>query len=532
MELSELIQRARAGDIAAFTELVRRYQDLAFGYAYAILRDFHLAQDAAQEAFIIAHSGLERLQEPAAFPGWLRGIVRHQCGRLLRKRHVAIVSLEQAGDRALAPSPEAQVEQRDARDQVLAAIEALPDGQRAVAILFYIKEYSQAEVAAFLGLPVTTVNNRLHAARKQLKRRMLPMVKDSFNEHALPADFAEQIGRIVRVQGPVIDARFASGKLPALFSRLTIADKPRTFELTAEVAQHIGDGLVRCIAAAPGGKVSPGMEVVDTGAPIQAAITSEMLQQAISILRDAAKAQRPEAPELLETGIKVIDLLCPYLKGGMIGLFGDVRSGKLAVIEELLHNIAPHQAGIALIAFAHAGDEAATWAGHPPPASAGAVQAIYVPADNPSDPAFVSAFADLDAAIYLNRDLGAGGIWPAVDPLRSTSRALDPAIVGQEHYDAALAVRQILRRAEEPAEGAGEDLAEERQLIARARKIRRFCSQPFFIAEPYTKRPGQFVPRAETIKAFKALLAGEYDHLPEEAFLMCGTIEQVIANAG
>jgi RNA polymerase sigma factor (sigma-70 family) len=527
VDLHTLVTQVRSGDVAAFTELIRRYQDLAFGYAFSVLRDFHLAQDVAQEAFIIAYYELAGLQDPQAFPGWLRGIVRHQCSRVLRKRRVAVVSLEQAGAVVAAgPGLEQQVERQDVRDRVLAAIGALPQEQREVTVLFYIKEYSQQQIAAFLGLPVTTVNNRLHAARKKLKRRMLPMVKDTFRDHTLPEDFATNIGKIVQVQGPLIDAQFPPDSLPPLLGTLTIADAG----LTLGVAQHLGDGVVRGVAMNQAGGLAPGMQVVSTGSPAREPRPAETLAQVVALVGSAA-TPRPR-PELLETGIKVIDLLCPYLLGGKVGIFGDIKSGKLTVIAELLYHLAGDEQGLALFAFAHAGDEVDTWAAHPPPASAGAVQAIYVPAGNPSDPAFVGSFAALDAVTYLNRDLGAMGIWPAVDPLASESRALDPAIVGQEHYDVAQGVRRMLRQAQELLASGGADFSEEQQrLIDRARKIRLFFSQPFFIAEEFTKRPGAKVSRAETIRAFGELLAGKHDDLPDEALLWCGTIDEAIEKA-
>lgn len=533
MELRALIDQIKTGDLYAFTELVRRYQDLAFGYAYAILGDFHLAQDAAQEAFVVTYADLGKLRDPEAFPGWLRGIVRYQCGRILRKRHFELVPLDHASDvAAKVPGPEEHAEQQDALAEVIAAINGLPLAQREVVTLYYIREYSQQEVAAFLDLPVTMVNNRLYAARKQLKRRMLPMVKDALKEHGLPEDFARKVGRIVEVRGPIVDVRFPPDQLPALLSELTLSGAPGTARLTVEVVQHLGDGIVRGVTTSSTAALTPGMEIANTGTFVQNPLAKEMLGQAFELLGETADKQIPAAAtELLETGIKVLDLLCPSRKGGKVGVIGPLGVGKLVLVEELVHNVARRDEGVSVFTFFRPGNEVAfveeALARKP---AEGTVQMIVLSAEDPSNPGPLAAF---DSVTYMSRDLAVAHLYPAVDPLRSTSQLLDPAIVGQQHFDVAQGVRQLLGRAQELQSGAvGNSLTnQERTLVARARKAQRFLTQPFFVAEPYTNRLGQYVSREQTIKAFGELLAGTYDGLPEEAFQWCGTIDQVVEKA-
>src|SRR5919202_1018658 len=478
MELRALIDEVKAGDVYAFTELVRRYQDLAFGYAYAILRDFHLAQDAAQEAFVVTYADIGKLQDAGAFPGWLRSVVRHQCGRILRKRVFDLVPLDQLAEvSATTMGPEEHVEKKDALDGVIEVVNALPQAQREVVALYYIKEYSQQEVAAFLELPLTTVNDRL----------------------------------------------------PALLSALTITDPERKIELTVGVAQQLGDGVVRCVVLSSTTGLVPGMDIVNTGNVVGEPVTRETLGRAVDLLGGPAGSM--EAPagagEVLETGIKAIDLLCPYRKGGKAAILGPMGVGKLVGIEEVVHNVASRGDGLSLFTFFRPGNEASSIQeeiGKGP--AAGTVQTILLAADDPQDP--VPTTDAFDAVTYMTRDLAVRGLYPAVDPLRSTSRLLDPSIVGVEHFDIARRVRETLQRAKE-IESVGADLSEEEKLlVSRAHKIELFFTQPFFVAEPYTNRPGQYVSREETVKAFGAILAGAYDDLPEEAFQWCGTIEQAI----
>ena len=457
------------------------------------------------------------------------------------------------------------------------------------------------------------------------------------------------IGKIVQVIGPVLDVKFDSEKsLPNLLNALVIKQGDK--EIVAEVAQHVGGDTVRCISMSSTDGLVRGMEVVDTGAPITVPVGDATLGRIFNVLGepvDEAPAPKdaPELPihrqapayneigntaEILETGIKVVDLLAPYLKGGKIGLFGGAGVGKTVLIQELINNIAKQHGGISVFAgvgertregndlyhemkdsgvinktalvfgqmneppgarmrvalsgltmaeyfrdeqqqdvllfvdnifrFTQAGSEVSALLGRMPSAvgyqptlatemgnlqeritstkrgSITSVQAVYVPADDLTDPAPATTFTHLDAKTVLSRQIASLGIFPAVDPLESTSRVLDPKIVGDEHYAVARGVQSILQRYKELQDiiailGMDELSDEDKVIVARARKIQRFLSQPFTVAEQFTGFEGKYVPVKETIKGFKEILEGKHDDLPESAFLFVGTIDEAVAKA-
>ena len=430
-----LVERARAGDPEAFTELVRQHQDRAYATALTMLGDPGRAQDAVQDAFLVAFRNLGTLRAPQAFGAWLRQIVRHQAGRVLRgQRLEAAVG---PNTQSSSPDPADAAERRDDLRRILRAIDELPDGERDATILFYLRDQSQKDVAALLHLPITTVNNRLHAARTKLKGELLPMLERILAQHPLPADFADGVGRIVRVKGALADG------VPGVLARL---------------------------------------------------------------------GAHPTGTEPLETGIKVIDLLCPIADAGSLGLFGDPRVGKLVLVEELTHNLAKGGRQPVIFTFVKAPDEVEVYTSLL--ADAGPLPTVVIAADEASEGALAAARPFLDASVFMTRQLVEAAIYPAVDPSRSWSRLLDPAFVGTDHWEVAEGVLEAIRQVD--AAGA---------IGARARRIRNFLSQPFFVAEAFTKRPGAFVPRLETIAAFRALLSGTYDDFPEEAFLMRGTLD-------
>ena len=458
----------------------------------------------------------------------------------------------------------------------------------------------------------------------------------------------KHIGRVTQVIGPVVDVRFEDGELPALNSAIEIDRGGK--RLVVEVSQHIGDGSVRCIAMSSTDGLVRGAEAVDTGRGITVPVGKETLGRIFNVLGEAVDDQpdpknverweihRP-APtfeeqksetEILETGIKVIDLICPYSKGGKIGLFGGAGVGKTVIIMELINNIAKQHGGISVFTgvgertregndlynemkesgvlektalvygqmneppgarmrvglsgltmaeyfrdkegqdvllfidnifrFTQAGSEVSALLGRMPSAvgyqptlatemgalqeritstnrgSITSVQAVYVPADDLTDPAPATTFAHLDATTVLSRTIASQGIYPAVDPLDSTSRILSPDIVGEEHYEVARGVQKILQRYNELQDiiaimGIDELSEEDKLTVARARKVQRFLSQSFTVAEQFTGLPGTYVPLKETIRGFKEILEGKHDDLPESAFLFVGTIEQAIEKA-
>ena len=456
---------------------------------------------------------------------------------------------------------------------------------------------------------------------------------------------SKNIGTVTQVIGPVLDIRFADNQLPALLNAIEIPLNGKT--ITAEVAQHIGDNIVRCVAMASTDGLQRGVEAVDTGAPIRVPVGEECLGRVFNLLgqpidngpeaktEEAWPIHRPApsyedqqpATEILETGIKVVDLICPYAKGGKIGLFGGAGVGKTVLIMELINNVAKQHGGISVFTgvgertregndlyremtesgvinktamvygqmneppgarmrvglsgltmaeyfrdvkhqdvllfidnifrFTQAGSEVSALLGRMPSAvgyqptlatemgalqeritstkngSITSVQAVYVPADDLTDPAPATTFAHLDATTVLDRGIASLGIYPAVDPLDSTSRILSPEVVGQEHYETARAVQQILQRYKELQDiiaimGMDELSEADKITVNRARKVQRFLSQPFEVAEQFTGYQGRYVPLKETIRSFQEIISGKHDDIPESYFLFKGSIDEVV----
>ena len=458
---------------------------------------------------------------------------------------------------------------------------------------------------------------------------------------------AQNTGKITQVIGAVLDIRFDKGVLPEINDAVEIRRKDGS-TLVAETAQHLGDDIIRCIAMGPTDGLVRGMEAIATGEPISVPVGEVTLGRIFNVLGEPidkkpmpegvkrnpihrkapAFAEQATETEILETGIKVVDLLCPYQKGGKIGLFGGAGVGKTVLIQELIRNVATEHGGYSVFTgvgertregndlytemsesgvidktamvfgqmneppgarmrvgltgltiaenfrdeggkdvllfidnifrFTQAGSEVSALLGRVPSAvgyqptlqtemgalqeritstkngSITSVQAVYVPADDLTDPAPATTFAHLDATTVLSRAIVEQGIYPAVDPLESTSRILDPRIVGDEHYQVARGVQEILQRYKELQDiiailGMDELSEEEKILVARARKVQRFLSQPFFVAEQFTGTTGRYVPLGETIQGFKEILEGKYDEIPEGMFLNAGNIDDVLA---
>lgn len=458
-------------------------------------------------------------------------------------------------------------------------------------------------------------------------------------------------GILKQVIGPTVDIEFPSMQLPPILNAIKIKDEEKDIELTAEVAMHLGENLVRCIALSSTDGLTRGMRAIDTGAPISVPVGKETLGRLFNLLGEPLDDEGPipdsaprhpihrAAPSLeeqevstavLETGIKVIDLLEPYPKGGKVGLFGGAGVGKSVIVLELIHNIATHHGGYSVFCgvgersregndlwlemkesgvlsktglvfgqmneppgarmrvaltgltmaeyfrdserqdvllfvdnifrFIQAGSEVSALLGRMPSAvgyqptlstdigalqeritstkkgSITSVQAIYVPADDYTDPAPAGVFAHLDASTSLSRQIAELGIYPAVDPLASSSRILDPQIIGEEHYNVAIQVQRVLQRYKDLQDiivilGVDELSEEDKLAVNRARKIQKFLSQPFFVAETFTGKKGRFVKLADTIQGFKMILEGQLDHIPEQAFYMVGGIDEVFENA-
>ncbi|HHT9119342.1 MAG TPA: F0F1 ATP synthase subunit beta [Candidatus Hypogeohydataceae bacterium YC41] len=458
------------------------------------------------------------------------------------------------------------------------------------------------------------------------------------------------IGIIVQIIGPVVDIRFSPGSLPAIRNALKIKEPKNGIELTVEVAQHLGNDTVRCVAMSSTDGLVRGMKAEDTARPIEVPVGKEVLGRMFNLLGEPVDELGPAKTELrysihrspppfeerettatiFETGLKVVDLLAPFARGGKVGMFGGAGVGKTVLIMELIRNIATEHGGFSTFAgvgertregndlwlemkesgvlnktvlvfgqmneppgarlrvgltaltmaeyfrdvegqdvllfidnifrFVQAGSEVSALLGRMPSAvgyqptlatemgelqeritstkrgSITSMQAIYVPADDFTDPAPVATFPHLDSTIWLSRQIAELGIYPAADPLRSTSRILEPTIVGQEHYYIAREVQRILQRYKDLQDfiailGMEELSEEDKVLVARARRIQKFLSQPFFVAEQFTGTKGKYVPIQETVRSFKEVVEGKHDHLPEQAFYMVGGIEDVIEKA-
>jgi RNA polymerase sigma factor (sigma-70 family) len=431
MDLTVLIRRAREGDLEAFAEITRRFQHMAYGYALSILRDLGQAEDVVQEAFVAAWFGLARLEDPAAFPGWLRGIVRHQAHRVLRRKRLeqALPLSEAHGVAAEAPEPEGRIERGRRTGSVLAAITELPEPLREVVTLFYVHECSQQDIATFLGLPVTTVNNRLHVARARLKRRVIALVKDTLASHALPDDFAARIGRIVRAREGVIEARFDPEALPGVLTELTVSDEARHRAITAQVVQRRADGLVRAVSAGPADALGPGMAVLSERRHPQTPLSYEGFARTVQVL-SGPPGERAGAPRLLETGIKVIDLMCPLTAGGTLAVAGEYRAGTVVVVEELVRRLcggADRLSIFSMIPLPMTMSLEELWKKEGfSEGTVGAVETFYFPGEEGAWTAErLSSLAGVDAVLRLSAALGGIGIYPP--PRRSHNLALAAA---------------------------------------------------------------------------------------------------------
>lgn len=459
---------------------------------------------------------------------------------------------------------------------------------------------------------------------------------------------SENIGKVHQIIGPVIDVKFQPERMPNLHNAIEI--KFGAKDIIAEVAQHVGDDVARCIALSSTEGMQRGMAARDCGRPIEVPVGNEVLSRVFNVIGETIDEKGPcvtekkmpihrpaplfeeqdTASHMFETGIKVVDLIAPYAKGGKIGLFGGAGVGKTVLIQELIHNIAKEHGGISVFAgvgertregndlyhemiesgviekttmvfgqmneppgarmrvaltgltmaeyfrdvegqdvllfidnifrFSQAGSEVSALLGRIPSAvgyqptlatemgalqeritstkkgSITSVQAIYVPADDLTDPAPATTFAHLDATTVLSRAVTELGIYPAVDPLESSSRILDPLIVGEEHYNTARGVQEVLQRYKDLQDiiailGMDELSDDDKLVVARARKIQRFLSQPFHVAEQFTGTAGKYIPISETIRGFKEILEGQHDHIPEALFLYAGTIDEVVERA-
>ena len=312
MDTGILAKRAQQGDIDAFTQLVRNYQTMAFGYAVSRVGDFDVAEDAAQQAFITAYRSLDKLREPERFGGWLRSIVYYECMHILRGRPRTDTPLDDAHQVAETSAPHEQVESNEEFGRVFDAIRSLPLAEREATILYYLHDHSQRDVAAFLDVPVSTVNNRLRNSRKMLRKELLTMTEDILNKNRLSDEFATRIGNIVRADGPLIEARFSEESRPRVLNALTVTGDNSEPVMTIEAIQLLDDGLVRCVPLTNETAVlDTGMRVLDTDGPIRVPMQPDEVRQVMTSITPGTDGRA-----FLETGIKVLDLTVPLPGGG------------------------------------------------------------------------------------------------------------------------------------------------------------------------------------------------------------------------
>ena len=537
LDTEELVRRASQGDVKAFVDLTTRFQHAAFGSALALMRDFQLAEDVVQEAFLAAWSGLPTLADPAAFPGWLRSIVRHHAFRVLRRQQLQTLPLEEAGGLPSdEPAADHRLEQREQAAAVLAAITELPPLQREPATLFFVHECSHQDIATFLGLPVATVNNRLHAARLHLKEWMLTMNPETLQAHGLPDDFANRIGRLVEARGNIVEALFDPAYLPDILTELAVSDERHRRGIAVQVIQRPGGGMVRGVAVSPIDMLPRGATVLSSGRPSEIPVDRLGLDRIVPLL--AGRGADREAT-LLETGIKVIDVMCPLAAGGSAAIAGELRTGITVVSEELVRRLSGGTDRVSLFTLMPRWPELPQgWSMAEAlkkdgfsEGTVGAVQTFFFRSeDGPWTADRLAGLAPVDAVIHLSRSIIQSKIYPAVDALTSRSRLLETKAVDPEHAAIVERVREAIaaRRAADAQPGLGADSL----VLERARKLQNFFAQPFFVAEPYTKRPGSYVSRADALSGCREILDGEHDDLPVEAFYFNGSIAEIRKGTG
>jgi RNA polymerase sigma factor (sigma-70 family) len=533
----QLARQAGGGDVKAFVELTRRFQHFAFGSALALVHDFQQAEDVVQEAFVAAWSALPSLVDPAAFPGWLRGIVRHQAFRVLRRKHLQALPLTEAETvPSEEPALDHQLEQRQQAAAALAAIAELPAALREPATLFFVHECSHQDIATFLGLSVATVNNRLHAARLQLKQRMLTMVQETLQSHGLPDDFANRIGRLVEARGSVMEALFDPASLPDLLTELAVSDESQRRGVTVQVVQRPGGGIVRGVANSLIETVPRGATVLSSGRQTATAMDLACFDRIVPLLAGHSSTG-VGADKLLETGIKVIDVMCPLVAGGSVAIAGELGTGISVVTEELVRRLSHGTDRVSLFTLIP------QWPDAPPgwsvaeelkkdgysEGTVGVVQTFFFRAEGgPWTADRLAALAPVDVVIHLSRERIRAKIYPGVEVLTSRSRLLETKAVSDEHAAIAERVRLALAGL-----WAADGRAEPDALMPeRARKLQSFFTQPFFVAEPYTKRPGMTVSLAEALNDCREILDGQHDDVPLEAFYFTGGMADIRARAG
>jgi RNA polymerase sigma factor (sigma-70 family) len=535
MDLEQLVRRATQGDVKAFVALTQRFQHFAFGSALALVGDFHRAEDVVQEAFVAAWAALPSLAEPAAFPGWLRSIVRHHASRVLRRTHLELLPLA-AAEQVASDQPPADdiLDRRHQTEAALSAITELPPALREAATLFFVHDCSHQDIAIFLGISAATVNNRLHAARTKLKERMLTMVTNTLHEHRLPDDFANRIGRLLETRGEVVEALFDPQSLPDLLTELAVSDEANKRAVTVRVIQRPGGGIVRGVTVSPIDVVPRGATVLNSLRHAETPIDPATFERVVTQLA-GSPPKAGGAGKLLETGIKVIDVMCPLVAGGTVAIAGEFGAGTTVVMEELVRRLSDGTEGISLFTLMQ-------WPAAREPGfsladelkkegfsegTVGAVQTFFFRAeDGPWTEDRLAGLTTADVVIHLSIKVAKAKIYPCVSLQNSRSRLLESKAISGEHASIAERARQAIALLwDEGLAAAAGPLA-----VERATKLSNFFAQPFFCAEPWTGRPGSYVSLKDALQGCAEILDGLHDDLPAEAFYFNGSIAEIRAS--
>lgn len=545
----------QAGPVAErelFTRLVRDHYSAALRYAYRLLHGASDAEDAVQEAFAEAFTGLHTLRTIDAAPAWLRSIVHHRCLRRLRRRDLELVAIDETSDLAT----DAHLE-HERRTFVASALASLPQHEREIVLLFYLKECSQQEVASFLGLPLTTVNNRLHDARRRMQRWENHMHHEQNEMTSEEARRVSRVGTLVSKNGPIVEARFDPDAAVDLFDAVVVAGAQGKPLERMKVAHRLGEGRVHCLLTShPELPLEPGVSLLNTGKLTPATeqrvagVSSETLRTTV----DALRIGSPTRTRILETGIKAVDLLCPITAGGVTIQVGTSGVGRVVLLDELALRLQRSSAPLTLLCLVDRA-EPEPYRGWDESGLRGSVadtRFYWALADHGTDPE-LPALDAADSVLYLSPLTALARLYPALDPEHSRSRALRPEVVGHAHSALAARAREALiacKRAEaDPvllellamrAYGAARRRLEalEREAgrsapiaLERARKLRAFLSQPFGVASEVTGWPGVTVALSDTLDGCRAILDGEVDELPTAAFAYAGTLEDVREHA-
>jgi RNA polymerase sigma factor (sigma-70 family) len=553
MELTSLVSASQQGDLKAYTKLIRQTQHLALGYALSLLDDHARAQDVVQDAYLTAFKRLPTLQKPTSFPAWLRSIVYFGCQRVFRSRRSLWLPLE---DLLQTTDPEKDAPQllhrQQEQESLWKALKALPRQQRTVLTLYYLEEHSQQEVADFLEMSVTQVNNALYQARQRLKRRLQAM--EMFEEHRLTPDFADTIGHILKAQGLWVEATVAPRQQPQVLDLLQPVSSEDSAPLL--VVQRLQGGRLRCLATTealpPRTPLKAGGEVGYLPRPLE----EERWQDALRAFRAPT-----EAPRLLHTGIKALDLFCPLRDGDTVGIFGREGVGRAVLVMEMLKQQSHLQGHLSLLFFVDQWNALGTQEFlQQEPAFASdlheRIDTAWLVHPRAGDPVYARECEALKARLFFSPLMAVRQLWPALDPLYSTSEALCPDVVGKRHFALAQESLRLLRQLREwtadpvwleslalghktNARERWENLwkqtlhrlaPEQQKEAKRARRLEAYLTQPFAVAEDFTGMPGVLVSKDALLNDVEALIRGDWDTLEWKRVMWQGSLKSEVTD--